>query len=69
MDGKDFIYYETKGNREACFSGKSEPEKKRIKCGMHCICFKRLKYTKLDKEISNSLQVVEISKREKNTLN
>ena len=40
MNGKDFIYYETKRNREACFSGKSEPEQKRIKCGMRCICFK-----------------------------
>ena len=54
-----------KPNREPCFSGKSEPEQKMVKCGMGFIYFKRLKYTKIEKEISNSLQVVEISKRKK----
>ena len=65
MNGKDFMYYETKGNREPCFSGKPEPEQKMIKCEMGFIYFKRLKYTKIGKEISNSPQVVEISKRER----
>ena len=32
---------------------------------MGFIYFKRLKYTKIEKEISNSPQVVEISKRER----